>query len=116
MDAIKAVLWSLALAGAGCSSAVHGSVVGPPRGGEAQVRIQNGSVAPGESVLLCRQECDLTSHMEDPFEQSCSGHAVGHALVTQLEGNDMALVQLDPGVFAREGDTISKGASSECAQ
>ena len=107
MSAIQLVLLGVAVTGAGCMPAMQGAIVATPGQGQAEVRVEAGSLTPGDHVLVMREMCDPINY-EDVIQQSCTSRSVGHAQVTQTDGNGVAIVQLDRGVMVQDGDRITK--------
>jgi hypothetical protein len=108
MNAIKGFVFGGMLAAVGCAAGMRGSVVRAPAGGVAEVRISNGTVAPGERVVVSRKVCsDDVENYANPLQNYCSDETIGRATVSQIVASGYATMQLDPGVTVRKGDMIA---------
>jgi hypothetical protein len=81
---------------------------------EAHVGIGRGEVNVGDHVELYRNICvgnaSLTKGGQEGAGRTCTKQSGGHGEVTEILGNDYAVVKFPPGTEFSEGNTIEKHA------
>jgi hypothetical protein len=91
----------------------RGSVVMKLNESEAHISMGQGDVNVGDHVELYRNICtstrnDNVGERHGGGKVTCEKKLYGHGEVSQLLGNDYALVKFPAGVAFAEGDTVEK--------
>jgi hypothetical protein len=101
----------LAAAISGCATTHRASIVMKMSESEAHISMGQGEVVVGDHVELYRNVCTKSG---SPGERAgggpkkCEKQLFGHGEISQLLGNDYAVVKFPAGIAFSEGDTVEK--------